>query len=280
MHTDLVYDVGMNNGDDTAYYLHRGYRVVAVEANPKLVEQAKQRFSRAVVAERLIILDVAIAAEEGILPFWICSTRSEWSSFSQAIASRNGSVHYQVDVKTCRFASILEKYGVPYYLKIDIEGNDYLCVEDLTASDLPKYLSIEKSNRSYEILPKLNALSYRGYKCINQNHFLPLQRDPLPEQLKYEHLFGWWQALPWGNKFFRRVIAKLNDTRRLGSWQFPYGSSGSFGEDTLGRWQTFDEFMETLNFFQKQCEIGQHSIFWDNARDFSFWADFHVCRGD
>ena len=30
----LVYDVGMNNGDDTAYYLRMGYRVVAFEANP------------------------------------------------------------------------------------------------------------------------------------------------------------------------------------------------------------------------------------------------------
>ena len=29
---DLIYDVGMNNGDDTAYYLHKGFRVVAVEA--------------------------------------------------------------------------------------------------------------------------------------------------------------------------------------------------------------------------------------------------------
>jgi hypothetical protein len=30
----LIYDVGMNNGDDTAYYLRRGFRVVAIEPNP------------------------------------------------------------------------------------------------------------------------------------------------------------------------------------------------------------------------------------------------------
>jgi len=34
---DLVYDVGMNNGDDTAYYLSLGFRVIAIEANPELV---------------------------------------------------------------------------------------------------------------------------------------------------------------------------------------------------------------------------------------------------
>jgi putative ABC transport system substrate-binding protein len=32
----LIYDVGMNNGDDTAYYLRRGFRVLAIEANPDL----------------------------------------------------------------------------------------------------------------------------------------------------------------------------------------------------------------------------------------------------
>jgi hypothetical protein len=43
---NLIYDIGMNNGDDTAYYLQRGFRVIAVEANPALVSQAIQRFER------------------------------------------------------------------------------------------------------------------------------------------------------------------------------------------------------------------------------------------
>src|SRR5262249_5480686 len=42
----LIYDVGMNNGDDTAYYLRRGFRVVAIEPNPALVATACERFRR------------------------------------------------------------------------------------------------------------------------------------------------------------------------------------------------------------------------------------------
>ena len=34
---DLIYDVGMHNGDDTAYYLHKGFRVIAIDANPAMV---------------------------------------------------------------------------------------------------------------------------------------------------------------------------------------------------------------------------------------------------
>jgi hypothetical protein len=35
----------MNNGDDTAYYLRRGFRVLAIEANPDLVANAEIRFA-------------------------------------------------------------------------------------------------------------------------------------------------------------------------------------------------------------------------------------------
>ena len=38
MTADLIYDVGMHNGADTAFYLAKGFRVVAVEANPELVQ--------------------------------------------------------------------------------------------------------------------------------------------------------------------------------------------------------------------------------------------------
>jgi hypothetical protein len=43
MLADLIYDVGMNNGDDTAYYLSRGFRVIAIEASPVMVEDASRR---------------------------------------------------------------------------------------------------------------------------------------------------------------------------------------------------------------------------------------------
>jgi hypothetical protein len=34
MHPDLIYDLGMHRGGDTQFYLEKGFRVVAVEANP------------------------------------------------------------------------------------------------------------------------------------------------------------------------------------------------------------------------------------------------------
>lgn len=68
MLADLIYDVGVNNGDDTAYSLHRGCRV-AIEADPILASRATERFAREIADGRLTILNVAIAEEPGDLPF-------------------------------------------------------------------------------------------------------------------------------------------------------------------------------------------------------------------
>jgi FkbM family methyltransferase len=80
----LIYDVGMNNGDDTAYYLWCGFRVIAIEANPELAADVAQRFAHEIDAGRLTILNVGITAAEGEFTFWICKTNSKFSSFRSA----------------------------------------------------------------------------------------------------------------------------------------------------------------------------------------------------
>jgi hypothetical protein len=51
----LIYDVGMHNGDDTAYYLAKGAHVVAIEANPTLCDSVIQKFETPITEGRLNI---------------------------------------------------------------------------------------------------------------------------------------------------------------------------------------------------------------------------------
>src|SRR5690348_14148592 len=68
---DLVFDVGLHRGQDTAYYLAMGYRVVAFEANPDLVREFRSRFASAIEKGRLTIVEGAIArSEESWVPFY------------------------------------------------------------------------------------------------------------------------------------------------------------------------------------------------------------------
>lgn len=283
---DLIYDVGMHNGDDTAYYLYRGYKVVAIDADPQACENARRRFKSELDSGRLTILNVGITAEPGTWDFWICEPHPEWNSFNRRIASREGSPHHAIQVPCRTFDSLLEEYGVPYYLKVDIEGNDLQCVDGLqTVSEAPRYLSTELGNVD-ELLKKLSSLGYIAFKCISQFTFLPLQHPPTEAQRRAE----FWHRLLTQRDFHLRLIRKgagpmgrrmmsmkYTRTRRLGDWTFNGGSSGPFGEDTLGTWLTAEQMRDTFHHYQQLRRQGKPSIFWRD-QGYSFWADLHARR--
>jgi hypothetical protein len=80
----------------------------------------------------------------------------------------------------------LAQHGIPYYLKIDIEGADSLCLQALERFDeRPKYISIEAALTSFDDafseLAALWTLGYRSFKIVNQSKhkFLRCPNPPL-----------------------------------------------------------------------------------------------------
>ena len=59
-HKDLIYDIGMHKGEDAEFYLLKGFRVVAIEADPDLVESCKDRLEKFITTEQLEIIEGAI----------------------------------------------------------------------------------------------------------------------------------------------------------------------------------------------------------------------------
>ena len=280
---DLVYDVGMNNGDDTAYYLSLGFRTVSIEANPELVAQAKLRFAREIALGRLIILNVGIADREGELPFWICETNSRWSSFDRAYASWGDSPTHQIQVPCTPFETILARYGVPHFCKIDIQGNDLLCLEGFKPHKVPKFLSLEALDLNLRSLDILLALGYSLFKCISQSTFVPMQFPPVAEQGIIERAEWLLRSRKFRHRVFRKLGGRawlqkqLQSTRHRHKWTFPPQSSGGFGDQTLGRWLTCDEMKRALKEFRRRRDAGEESIFWSSDDKSSpIWADFHA----
>lgn len=286
MIADLIYDVGMNNGDDTAYYLARGYKVVAVEADPELCRSAAQRFARQIQTCQLTLLNVAIATQPGFSEFWICDDNSVWNSFFKENVSRDGLRHHSVQVPCETFSHILDTYGTPYFVKVDIEGHDYLCLDALSVStDLPQYVSLEIGDIDH-FLDKLTALGYSAFKLISQFNFLPVELPASREQSRHE----WWSELATSRSFHTRVIRKLigaegrnwitkkvYQTRYRGDWFFPQGSSGPFGEDTPGRWFAAEDARRIYRHYSKLAQSSDVGPFW-NDKSYSFWVDLHARR--
>jgi FkbM family methyltransferase len=237
---DLIFDIGMHNGDDSDYYLKKGFRVIAIEANPTLCALGAARFKDAVESKRLIICNIGIAPVRGELSFYINNDITEWSSFDCDIASRGHAVT-EIKIATSPPIDFFAAFGVPYYCKIDIEGFDRLVVD--TICDLkvkPNYVSFENgAARDFEVLAEAG---YGAFQLVEQS-CIPKIKLPNPslEGDTIEH-------------------------------SFRSGSSGPFGRDLMGAWLGVEETRSML-------ERHHHELSARSERGYDWW-DLHAFYQD
>src|SRR4051812_16556885 len=132
MQKDMIIDVGMHTGKDTEFYIKKGFRVNAIEANPDLAGKVEARLAKYLADGRLRIHKVAVAEHAGTVKFWMNDQKDDWGTTSQDFLDRNlkqGTTAREITVESRKFEDILDECGTPYYLKIDIEGSDLLCLK-------------------------------------------------------------------------------------------------------------------------------------------------------
>lgn len=259
----LIIDVGMCDGGDTAYYLHKGYRVLAVEADPILCERGQEQFAGPIAEGRLQILNVGITEERGSLLFYRNLLDLGHSSFDPELG-RQGGKYEEFQVDTLPLSELLEKYGVPYYLKIDIEGFDEIAVRTLRPELAPRYLSTEIAF-SDTTIDLLAALGYQKFKLIFQKF-----HTSHTEIFQDEH--GWRMLRKAGRIFppLRSFIQQLPASWRPRSeWDTPYRPdgwdpggakvSGSFGEESHGPWLDYDTVKHRFD----RVRAHQSYVWWD-----------------
>lgn len=195
----LVLDVGMSDGTDAAAYLKQGYDVVAVEANPVAVTDAYERFEDELDTGQLRILHCAVAHHAGTVQLSLDDNAPAVATISHAHIARSGiraaGKYRLVEVPARMFENILDDVGVPYYLKIDIEGSDMLCINALSYFDeRPTFVSME-SRLGFKgwpaVMDELFALWHLGYRrfaYVNQQYNPPLSSGPFGEALNVRWL--------------------------------------------------------------------------------------------
>lgn len=160
----VAYDIGMHNGDDTHYYLSKGFDVVSVEANPTLCEAAAERFANELSSNRLKILNLAISDKEGEIDFYVHKQQSEWSTIVPP--AEDASEWTAMQVKTARLQDIVPPDRPADFMKIDIEGADYFALDSLEKSGrAPNAIVCEA--HSLKILSKLICMDYKRFRLIN-----------------------------------------------------------------------------------------------------------------
>jgi FkbM family methyltransferase len=153
---DLVFDVGANLGNRTKLFLELGAKVVAVEPQDHCAELLEQAFGG---RGEFTLLRKALGAGEGKSTMFVSeahavSTLSQDWVRATTSTGRFGGVRWngrqQVSVTT--LDRIVQEYGTPAFIKIDVEGFEYEVLKGL--SQPPRAASIEFATESLPIVFK------------------------------------------------------------------------------------------------------------------------------
>ena len=167
---DLVFDIGANHGAKTDVFLRMGARVVAVDP-----DEANERVLRAgflslrVRPKPVVIVAKALSDKEAIETMWIDAPGSakntlnrKWVQVLRHDDKRFGTAlefGQTRHVETTTLNKLVEAHGLPYFVKIDVEGFESVVLRAMDRA-VP-YLSFEVN------LPEFRP---EGLECIALLH--------------------------------------------------------------------------------------------------------------
>jgi FkbM family methyltransferase len=234
-HLDLIYDVGLHKGEDAEFYLRKGFRVVAFEANPDLIVCCRTRLKEFIDNGQLTIIEGAIVGPDLIraghktVRFYKNNDISVWGTVCADWAERNarlGTSSTVIELDAINFADAIREHGVPYFMKIDIEGCDTVCLGALIGfEERPTYISIESDKTSFGNIEReidlFIKLGYTSFQAVEQSRIPRSQSPPYP---------------PREGKYV--------------SHHFEEGSSGLFGSELEGKWKSRHGILRQFRFIR------------------------------
>src|SRR5690606_30918026 len=205
---DLAFDIGAHTGTMTRALLAAGARVVAVDPQPACVRDLQARFGR---NPRVTVEAVGVAEREGELHFTVCE-KPQSSTFAKDIMSqRDPALGWKetIPVPVTTLDRLVEKYGMPRFCKIDVEGLKERVLEGLSRP-LPVVsfefhaARLEDARRCADRILALGpALFQVSLHTRHRFHF--------PEWVSRDRLFGFLETHPDASRLYGDVYARSAD---------------------------------------------------------------------
>lgn len=136
----LVFDIGANQGNKTVLFNKLGSSVIAVEPDNFNYQLLLRRFQS---NNQITILQSAVSDTIGKADFFLNKPGSEFNTLSQkwkesledhTVNRWHTTTMFNnvIEVQTVTLDHLINKYGKPGYIKIDVEGHELACIKGLT----------------------------------------------------------------------------------------------------------------------------------------------------
>lgn len=170
---NLCFDIGANVGNWSLKNIKNYNTIIAVEASETTFKKLKENVSE---NNNIIALNFAVCDfPEEFVKFYECesdvlsSIDEKWLNGEKSRFKVN---YKETFSRTITIDKLIEIYGIPDLIKIDVENAEYSCIKSLTQKC--KQLCFEWASESLDIT--LNCLNYL-YKLGFRNFFIQLNND-------------------------------------------------------------------------------------------------------
>ena len=184
---NLAFDLGVNVGGFSKAYFEKFDKIVAIEAHPQTYEFAKKNLSQ---YENIEVHNYAVYKDSSSKVNLFEWKEGDCGSTSLINLDDNQQLEYSQSVDTIDFDSMVSRWGMPNYIKIDVEGSEYdfLMGKDLSEVDfiaieihygflsdkkieellahLLQYFDIEREKKG------VKGVSHPEYNLINKNYYI------------------------------------------------------------------------------------------------------------
>jgi FkbM family methyltransferase len=217
----IIYDLGAYDGADTQYYLKKNYKVLAIEPDKNLNLYIKKKAKN--YKKNLIIINKAISNSRKKINFYI--NKQDRKLNTTFLKDINYANFKKTKVSPVNLIALFRTYGVPFYIKIDIEKSELIALKQILKSKkkIP-FISIEDCHLSFKYLKLLKKIGYKKFKLINQynNQFLTDKNVNHKFHLNSSGKFGEEidKKQKWSNydnflKKYTRIVRNRKDLKRL-----------------------------------------------------------------
>src|SRR5262245_1526537 len=171
MKKKLVFDIGAHTGEDTRFYLRKGFRVVAIEAYPPHAQHIRDQLADDIFRGDLVVEQIGIGKSRGIGKFYVHQTHADWhrSETNANAHSMRANRLRQISILFTDASSLFANYGVPYYLKVDIEDSDWLVIMAISVECKPTFVSFEVGYKAQDCLWHLDSIGYKSFQIVDQS---------------------------------------------------------------------------------------------------------------
>ena len=196
----LIFDIGAYDGHKTAAFIEIASKVVSCEPDPDSFEILSARFRK--VRDRVHLLNCAVYNKPGeallqrnIKGSAFNTLNTDWKNilekdqgdrWNEKITFKN---NITVPVRTTTLDQLIEQFGIPDFIKIDVEGSELEVMQGLTK----KIKSLSFECLLPEFLPQLLEILSKLISLDNLYRFNVIHNEELllPRMVSHQEILHW-----------------------------------------------------------------------------------------